>query len=429
MNSIGESEATANLRGWHAEEALIDADGSVHRGWRSVLASVVCLALGPSVVLLMCFGVFVPALHREFGWSIGSISVGAMIISLVMMVLSPVQGYLVDRFGSRRVILTSLPLFGISVGLLYFLPADIRVFYAACVLLPIVSVGAWPLSYMRLVSTWFDRRLGLALGVTMVGTGIGAATLPILLGGVFERSGWRMAYAYLGAAVLLLVWPLALQFIRESSAVSSLNERNPSSQPKIGLSMAEVLRERSFWGLGCAFFLVGILTNGMLVHQVSILIDRGLSQATATQLQALIGIAAIVGRLAAGWLLDRVRVSRLMPVLMLGGAAACLVYAIPAPATLLTISAFALGIVVGAEFDALAFAIRRYHGMRSFGAVYGWIFAIFQLGSAIGAVGLGMVRNTWQSYVPGMFAFAFICAAAALTFACFGPYRFHAAKS
>jgi predicted MFS family arabinose efflux permease len=140
----------------------------------------------------------------------------------------------------------------------------------------------------------------------------------------------------------------------------------------------------------------------------------------------LIGIAAIVGRLGAGWLLDRVRVSHLMPVFMLAGAAACIVYAMPAPAALLTISAFALGMVVGAEFDALAYAIRRYHGLLSFGAVYGWIFAIFQLGSAIGAVGLGVVHNTYHSYVPGMFAFAVICAAAALTFACFGPYRFHA---
>ena len=409
---------------WRGAESLLDATGTVHRGWRAVLASVLCLALGPSVILLMCFGVFVPVLHREFGWSIGAISFGATIISLAIMFLSPVQGYLVDRFGSRAVMLVSIPLFGAGVGLLHFLPGDIRVFYAACVLLPVLGIGVWPLSFMRLISTWFDRRLGLALGVTNVGAGLGAAVLPLVLGHVFQQHGWRAAYALLGSMVLLVIWPLATLFIRESSSVAGSSPGRTALATSNGLSLSEVIRERPFWTLCFTFFLLGILSSGLLTHQVNILIDHGLTHQRAIYLQSLLGISSIFGRLVAGWLLDRVRISRLMPALLIAAAAGCVIYTATVPVALLTVSAFIFGVVIGAEFDVLGYAIRRYQGLRMFGTVYGWIFATFQLGGAIGVTMLGVIRSAAGSYSPGLLVFAAVCCLAALAFASFGPYRF-----
>ena len=413
-----------DLTQWRGAESLLDATGAVHRGWRSVLASVLCLALGPSVILLMCFGVFVPVLHREFGWSISSISLGATIISLTIMLLSPLQGYLVDRLGSRFVMLVSIPMFGVGVGLLYFLPGDIRVFYAACMLLPILSIGVWPLSFMRMISTWFDQRLGLALGVTNVGAGLGAAVLPLVLGYVFQQHGWRAAYALLAALILFVIWPLAARFIRENPAVAGSSTARTTLAPAIGLSLPEVVRERPFWALCCSFFFLGILSSGMLTHQVNILMDHGLTHQQAIYLQSLLGISSIFGRLVAGWLLDRVRISRLMPALLIAAGAACVIYTATVPVALLTVSAFIFGVVIGAEFDVLGYAIRRYQGLRIFGTVYGLVFATFQLGGAIGVTTLGVIRSAAGSYSPALIAFAVVCLLAALVFASFGPYRF-----
>lgn len=400
------------------------AGGGVNPPWRVVMASMLALAFGPSVILLMSFGVFAPALGRAFGWGVGEISLGATIISLAIMVLSPLQGIMVDRLGSRTMVLISLPLFALGLASLSLMNGDIRLFYAACFIVPLLGVGVWPLSYLKLTSTWFDRRLGLALGITNVGVGIGAAIMPILIGLAFALAGWQAAYIGLAAILLLVVWPLAALFLRENPARPSAAVLRAAATQAPGLSLTQIFGTGSFWLLTLAFIILGVVSSGILIHQIGILTAHGLSNEAAIGLQSVLGVASIVGRIAAGWLLDRFKVSWLMAIVMVAAAVASILYASDISGPTLVLAAIIFGFVIGAEFDALGFAIRRYFGLRAFGAVFGLTFAAFQLGASIGVAAIGVSLAQTGSYSLGMTVLAGLCVLCALIFLCLRAYRY-----
>lgn len=405
------------------EERLI-VGGTLTSGWSAALAGMTLLTWGPSVILFMSFGVFAPAFVREFGWSIGAVSIGATILSLTVAMVSPVQGFLVDRLGPRRVVLLSLPLFGL--GLLGFsrLGGDIRLYYLGCFILPVLGFGLWPLSSLRLASSWFDRRLGLALGVVNLGPGLGAAVMPAIIGTIMAAYDWRAAYLFLATILFLAILPLSLRWLRENPSAAGAAPGQRAAFAAGGLELGEVLRDRSFWLLAVSFALLGFLSSGVLIHQVNILIDHGISEGSAIALQALLGLASICGRLLAGWLLDRMHLSRLMFGILIAGAAAALLFASPMTGPLLALSAVTFGLLLGAEFDVLAYAICRYFGMRTFGRVYGLSFAVFQVGAAGGALMMGQVRDATGSYSGGLIGIAVLCVVCALMFLSLGAYRF-----
>src|SRR5437762_11328431 len=104
----------------HDSEALRSPSGQLYAGWSTTLASFAGLSLGPSTILVFCFGSFVLPLEKEFGWGIGAISVAGTLIGVMVVVTALLAGSLVDRFGARRLVLTCIPLFGAGVAGLYF---------------------------------------------------------------------------------------------------------------------------------------------------------------------------------------------------------------------------------------------------------------------------------------------------------------------
>jgi len=398
--------------------------GGVNPPWRIVLASMFAMAFGPSVILAVSFGVFSPALARAFGWGVGETSLGATFIALAIMILSPIQGLLVDRFGSRAIVLVCLPLFAAGVAGFTLMNGDIRVFYAACFIVPLLGIGVWPLSYLKLTSTWFDRRLGLALGLTNVGVGVGAAVMPVIIGIAFKAAGWQAAYLTLAAIILFVVWPVCAIFLRENPSRPSAARLREAAAAAPGLTLPEILRTSSFWLLTVAFIILGVISSGILIHQVGILTAHGLSYEAAIGLQSVLGLASIVGRVGAGWLLDRFRVSSLMALVLVAAAAAAGLYASDITGPSLVLAAVIFGLVIGAEFDALGVAIRRYFGLRAFGTVFGLTFAAFQLGASVGIAAIGVSLTRTGSYSLGMSVLVGLSLLCALIFLCLRAYRY-----
>ncbi|MFJ8826888.1 MFS transporter [Streptomyces sp. NPDC102467] len=195
-------------------EATAEPPDEPTGGWRTAMASTLGLACGPSVLAVTTFGAFIAPLHREFGWGIPAIGLASSILSITLVFISPVQGLLVDRFGGRRVILWSSPFFALSLMAMYFLPDSLPAFYLGWVLIPLCGLGLWPVSYLRLTAGWFERRLGLALGVANSGIGIGTVLVPILTTVLIGTWGWRAAYLGLGM-VALIAFPVAYFLLAE----------------------------------------------------------------------------------------------------------------------------------------------------------------------------------------------------------------------
>lgn len=184
-------------------------------GWRVVLAACLGVMAGFGSLFVYTFSIFVKPLAAEFGWSREAISSGFAIAAVTLGLCSPPLGRWIDRLGPRRIILICMTLYGCAIASLSLLRSGLWQFYLTCFVLGAVGNGAAHLAYSRSISTWFQRRLGLALALVMAGAGAGAMILPVIAQSIISRSGWRAAYASLGGLALLLGLPLSWRYIRE----------------------------------------------------------------------------------------------------------------------------------------------------------------------------------------------------------------------
>lgn len=394
--------------------------GSGNAGWSTTLASTFGLTFGASSLTVLAFAAFMAPLQQEFGWRIPDIAIGASIITIMIMILSPIQGALVDKYGSRKLILISIPLFAASLASMYFLPNSLAVFYAAWVGISICGLGCWPISYLRATAGWFDKNLGLALGVANAGIGIGVALTPVIVATLIGAYGWREAFLGLGV-LALLVWPVVYFFLVEPT-------RDVAAAIGEGQEFWDAAKTRPFLIAVAAFFLLGLFSSTTVVHQVRIFLDAGIPAATATAIPSAFGIALIVARLGTGWLLDHVKASIVMAFFLVGGFTTALLYAQGPSLPMAIVGAALAGLIVGAEFDVLSYIIPRYHGRKSLGKIYGAIFAVFQFAGAVGIFLAGMSRQATGSYSLTMYVLAAVCLACIALFMMMGPYRYQRGK-
>ena len=384
-------------------------------GWTVVLASAVALAFGPSTVAVLSLGLFMRPLQADFGWTRTDVALATTIVSYMVVVVSPLQGWLIDRFGVRRVMLPSIPAFALGIAALSLLPPLHWVYYAAWVVIPFLGVGLFPLAYVKAVSGWFRGRLGLALGVTNAGVAVGAMLVPLVVGFLIQGYGWRSAYLGLGCIVLFLTFPIVWLFVRERPVDAPGGE---AARPMTGDSFGAAARTPTFALLAVAFLLIGVMNTAMIVHQVPLLVDGGMAPGRAALVQTVFGLFGLFGRLLTGTLLDRFSPTRVMIVFILGGALACGLYAMGAAGDMAFVCAALIGLLFGAEFDVLGYMIKGRFGLKSFGRIYGAIFAVFQFGAGFGAALLHMARDRFGSYAPGLWIFTGLLVAAAIAVAC-----------
>jgi len=391
----------------------------------TTFGAMIGLALGPSVIANLTVSSYIGPIEAEFGWLRSDVSFAFSLVAYMIVVMSPLQGMLVDRFGPRRVILTSIPLFALSLGAIYFTPDNIYVYYFLWALVPIAGLGLWPLGYLQAVTPWFDRKLGLALGCANAGIGVGSTFLPMLvIGPIITAYSWRHAVLAIAALVLFVSWPVVAWCLREP-AVDEAHKKTAASHT-FGLSFRDSMREPTFWMLNLGFFLLGMTATSLVTQQVPLLRDAGWTIAETTRLQTTFGFGLLFARIAVGFIIDHVFAPQVMTTVSIGGALACILYAVVPEWGY--VSALLIGFLLGAEFDVLAFLIKRYYGYLAYGRVYGVIFGVFYLGSAVGIWGMPKLREMTAdlSYDNGLYAAAAILLASAILMAFMPAYRYAA---
>ena len=392
-------------------------------GVMTTLGSTMGLAFGPSVIAILAISPFIPPIEAEFGWSRVQVSLAATIVSYMVVLVSPLQGFLVDHFGPRRVILTSIPLFALGLASLYWLPDNRAVYYTIWALIPWLSIGLWPLGYLQAVSQWFERKLGLALGIANAGIGVGSTVVPLIIAAFIAMYDWRMAFLGLGAIVFFVTWPVVFFTVQERAK----DDHEHTQSALTGTPFHQAIREPVFFLLIAAFFLLGLTATSLVTQQVPLLIEAGWSQTEASFVQALFGFALLFARIFIGFIIDHFFAPRVMQVVSIGGALACVLYALVPQAGIA--SALLLGFLLGAEFDVLAFLIKRYFGNLAYGRLYGVIFGVFYLGSGLGIVGLASIREAFGNYDTGLFIAAGVLLSCVVLTAFLPAYKFAAPKT
>jgi predicted MFS family arabinose efflux permease len=165
-----------------------------------------------------------------------------------------------------------------------------------------------------------------------------------------------------------------------------------------------------FWLLAAAIFLVAMALNGTIIHIVPLLTDRGLSPAIAASLLGVVGLASIVGRLLCGYLADRLFAPHVAAGFFLLPCLGICLLIMDGGRPLAFIGVVALGLALGWEIDMMGFLTTRYFGLRRFGVLYGYLFAVFSAGSALGPFLMGLSFDVFHSY--GLMLATFVVALA-----------------
>ena len=193
------------------------AHDSLRRGAGVLVASAAGFGLGLSGLPFYTVGVFLAPLTQAFRWSGAEVQGGLTLLLLANVVTLPAAGALVDRLGPRTVALGSVLLFSLSFMSFGTLRGDLWGFYVHWIAMSVAGAGTLSVTWTRTIGAIFDRRRGLALGLAMMGTGITALVAPSLANALITRFGWRMAYALLGAAPLLIAGPLVWLFFKDGA--------------------------------------------------------------------------------------------------------------------------------------------------------------------------------------------------------------------
>jgi MFS family permease len=408
------------------------AQRGVFYGWWVVLASAMGLFWGPPITVF-CFSVFLKPLMHDFHAGRAAVSLGFTFHNTAGAVGGPLGGWLIDRYGARRVILPATVLFGSVLLLAKLLSASIWQFYLFYLSLGLLLTAVGPVPYGTVVSHWFDRHRGLALGLMMFGIGLGAIIMPSVAQQLIARFGWRNSYAILGSAVLIISIPVVATILKEKPQdLGLLPDGSPPADYATGeagtsgLSGDVARRSRTFWLMVCAFFLIGASVQGCVVHLVALLTDRGVTLQTAALGSSLLGAAVLIGRVGTGYLLDRFFAPYLAAILF-GGAAVGIGLLWMSHATAMAlVGAFLIGLGLGAELDIIAYLISRYFGLRSFGEIYGSAVSAFLLAGALGPLLMGAGFDLTGSYRTPLAAFFTLTVIATVLMTRMGPYRYHA---
>jgi MFS family permease len=379
------------------------------------------VAQGP--VILYTLGLFIKPLNQEFGWDRASISAAGGLAAISSAIAIPFVGWLIDRSGIRPVLLPIIVLSASSIALIALTPNSVGVFMLFFAITGLLGSGQGPLGYAKCVSAWFDDRRGLALGITMSGVGLGAALVPQYAQWLISNFGWRTAYVGLGLLTLMVAFPAVFLFINEPGKEKATTgvSRVPlsASENRLpDLEVREALGGRRFWLIACALMLVSTVTQGMVVHTVPLLTDKGYSPETAATLMIAVGLSTMAGRLLSGYLVDKIFAPFVAVAFFL---LPCLgIYLSPVAGII------SLGLASGTEIDMIGFLTSRYFGMKRFGQLYGYLFASFVVGSAVGPYMMGLAFERLHSYEPALWSFGAFMLLASTLILCLGPYRYPA---
>ena len=347
---------------------------------------------------------------RELGWSRLMVTSGNAISKLVVGPLFGfAAGWIVDRFGPRRLMMAGILMAGGAlVGLGAVSAAWTFYFFYFFNALGYVCGG--PLPSQVLLSRWFDRTRGQAMGIAYLGIGVGGALVPLLAKAMNDAFGWRGSLQALGVLVIAIAFPFAY-FVREpgvrsarlGSAVDGPSEAVDSAAVRADrAALRPILTTPAFYllalGSMCSIAAVGG-TNQHLKLYLSI--DRAYSQGDAARIISLVLAVSIAGRLLMGWLADRMpRKHVMLLIYLLVAAAIPLLLLSPSPSLMLLFAAI-FGLGLGGEYLIIPLMAGELFGVATLGRVMGIVLTADGVAEATAPMLVGYLRDRTGSYNTG----------------------------
>ncbi len=332
---------------------------------------------------------------REYGWSRTVVTSGNAIGKLIVGPLFGfIAGWLIDKYGPRRLMLSGVIMMGVAlIGLSY--ADNLGMFYLFYVFNALGYVCGGPLPCQVMISRWFDKNRGKAMGIAYLGIGAGGALVPQIAAGLEKSIGWHYALASLGILIIIFALPM-VYFIKGASVKPAESVKKDEAIP-----IKSILTNKYFYllalGSMCSIGAVG----GIGQHLKLYLRDINYSQAEAANVMSFVLLSSLAGRLLMGWLADIFRRKYVMMLIYLIVATAIPLLLMPDFPGRIYIFAIIFGIGLGGDYMIIPLMAGDLFGVRALGRTMGIILVADGVAESMFPMLVGALHDSSKTYTPG----------------------------
>lgn len=400
--------------------------------YRWIILGISFINIAVATAIRFSFSVFFVAILEEFKWSRASIAGAFSLSALLLGISSWFGGRLVDRFGTRKIMIGGIIILALSTMASGRIQQVWHLYALLGVLTAIGIAGLGRVPHSVLLSNWFVQRRGTVVGIAFSGLGVGVLVIGPISQILISSFGWRTAYMILGLMILALLLPVNSMVRNRPSDVEDHSTR-PSSNPHTEIhgeirglygekgeggdwTLGRSMRTLPFWALSLAFFLLPLGIFPVMIHQVAYIIDQGYSRILAASIFGAIGFLSTGGRLIFGPLSDRIGREKAVTwsfVCSITGVVILLLLPALKSVSWLYLYALLYGMGFGARGPIGAAMMADMYQGRHFGNIYGFI----HIGNGIGGA-LGPLLGGYLYDVTGSYTMSFLICIPVLALAC-----------
>ena len=388
----------------------------IYYGWYIALSGTITSFISLAV-LQIGHGAFINDIYDELSWSMTAISTGFSIRVFGAGILSPLGGYLIDKFGPRITCITGTTLTFIGL-ILFSIMTELWVFYLSSIIIAIgMSIGSHN-AITASIMHWFDKKRGFAYSFSATGRALGyIGIVPITL--LLTNYGWRDTSLYASYFFFIVSIPASFE-IKPNPELENKSLIKPKSEKKIinnEYGIVDALKTPAFWFLAFAQLIYSFGNQMNLVHQQPALKSIGYSLSSVALIVTIFGGIQVFGRLGSGWIGDRIGRSFLLMIsfLLMGVGWIGLLFA--TPDAIFFISLYLLFYTAGQSAHTATdqTVVADFFGITRFATIKGSMQLIALLGGITGPIMAGRIYDVYGSYD---IAFIILCPVVSLGTLC-----------
>lgn len=375
------------------------------------------------------FQLYFTHLRDEFSWTRSQVVLAFSLSRAESGLLGPIQGWLVDKFGTRVVVMGGTIV--MAAGFFSLSRMDtLMSFYGSYLIISLGSSLGGFITVNAALANWFDKKRTKAMGLASTGWGMsGFAVMPLVT--VLEIIGWRETAFWSGIIVLIIGLPVSL-LMRHApepygylpDGVSADEDNYPAEDTElsrvddeVNFTTKEALKSPAFWYLSFGHATALVAVAGINALFIPHLVENiGISAKTGAAIWTLLTAVMVIGQASIGFWGDGVNKRKLIVACMMGHTVALILLATAKTIPFVIVFAILHGLSWGFRGPLMTSIRADYFGRSSFGKIMGWSSMIIQIGTTIGPLIGGFIGDAYGSYAPAFWVYALFTALGAFLF-------------
>jgi len=380
-------------------------------------------------VISLGFTALFEPIATQFGWSYAQVSLASSIQSLVSIILLPLIGIIVDRYGTKRLLFFGV----ILICLGYVLLSNVNslgMLYFSFVVLSLGSTACGGLTLNITLTYWFKRRLSLALGINSCGSAIGGLLIPVITL-LVDNYDLKIAILIIAAGILVVLLPMAFVLSKKpnksnseiedsdntaADVVAQQNRPRKTASPAAPVKLMQILKNKVLILIMLAYLSQMLIVNAVSVHIMPYLSSIGINRVNSSLIASLASLCGILGSLGLGWLGIKMAKKTTATIAFAFTVVSLLLIALSSTvgSWVLAIYVVCWGISFGGTTTLQAALLKEYFGKNHFATIVSLLMVVIQIGGLLGPLIAGAAYDKWSSYQGIWFIFAGLALLSAL---------------